>query len=386
MKVLIITNLFPNNMQPGKGIFNKHQFKALQKFCDIRIVSPLAWFPLMPKKTQSFIKRIVDEETIDGINVVHPRYFMVSKIGRYIHGYLYYWGIKKSVERIRKEFSFDAVFATWAYPDAFAGVIVAKKYDCPLIVKVHGTDINVLPNYYWQKKMIQSSLNFADKIISVSRLLKVKMEALGIKGEKIELISNGVDKAIFKPMNQKDCRKKLSLSNAHQHILFVGNLVPIKGIRYLVEAMKDVPGDYILHVIGEGTEFQLLQDKINEWNISKKIIFHGRVDHPMIPEWLNAVDVLCLPSLNEGCPNVVLESLSCQTPVVGTNVGAIPDFVDDDSKGRIVEPLNAQLLAKAIQDVIQNKSDKNSAMDQKINSWHDNAQKVNDIIGEVCLS
>ena len=122
MKILIITNLFPNQWQPEKGIFNKQQFLHLSRLCELRVVAPLPWIPRLPTLNQ-----VAQEEIIEGIKTYHPRYFLTPKIGRSFYGYFFYLGIHNMIERIYNEFNFDVILATWAYPDAYAASLISQK-------------------------------------------------------------------------------------------------------------------------------------------------------------------------------------------------------------------------------------------------------------------
>jgi teichuronic acid biosynthesis glycosyltransferase TuaC len=369
MKVLAITNLFPNQKEPGRGVFNKQQFIPLSKLCELRVVAPLPWTPI----------DLVKEETIDGIQTYHPRYLVIPKIGRMRMGQSFYDGIKNTIQEISKEFDFDVILGTWAYPDAYAASLIAKKLSKPLIVKVHGTDINLGIEQSWRRKKITEALENAKHVIAVSSGLKEKIIGLGINSEKIAVIPNGVNAQVFFPQDKMACRKALGLSKDIKYILFVGNLVTVKGIKYLVDAMKALPNDVHLNIIGDGELKTSLEQLSSRLGVAQRVFFKGRVAHKEIATWINASNVLCLPSLNEGCPNVVLESLACQVPVVGTNVGGIPELIDTKQKGMIVPAQSPAQLADAIQKILEHPSEF-QIDSSSIASWEKTAQDVLNIL------
>lgn len=149
MRLLIITNLFPNRVEPDRAVFNKQQFLALKKYCDFKVVAPVPLFQYAPSELPL-------EEDVNNIRVFHPRYLVIPKICRSLYGWFYYWGIARMVRRIHALFPFDAILATWAYPDAFAAALLAKRLRKPLVIKVHGTDINVATQYFLRRQMIVS--------------------------------------------------------------------------------------------------------------------------------------------------------------------------------------------------------------------------------------
>lgn len=379
MKVLIITNLFPNNKQPGRGIFNKQQFCALAKLCDLKVVAPLPWTPKgIGGNRRSIFFDVIDEETINDIPVYHPRYFVTPKIGRVFYGFWFYFGITKKVREIYKNFKFDLVLATWAYPDAFGAALLAGLLKKPLIIKVHGSDINIT-TYFLRKKMIAWALGQAQKVVAVSEPLKQKIIEMGIAKEKIVVIPNGVNTQHFKPMDQRQCREHLHLSLDKKYVIFIGNLTPVKGVKYLIEAFQYLPKDIILNLIGDGELQAQLEQRVKELNFSDRINFIGRVSHDAVPYWMNAADIFCLPSLNEGCPNVVLEALACKTPVVATKVGAIPELLPTEDYGILTEPENSKMLAHSIQKALDKKWD---LLSDKItiSDWKTTAEKLFEIL------
>jgi glycosyltransferase involved in cell wall biosynthesis/peptidoglycan/xylan/chitin deacetylase (PgdA/CDA1 family) len=335
MKLLIITNLFPNKKEPTRGIFNKQQFFELAKLCELKVIAPVPWH-----KAQG----IPGREAIDGIDVYHPRYFMIPKIGRSLYGIFFFLGLIGTVRRIKQVFCFDSILATWAYPDGFAASLLARLLKKPLVIKVHGSDINISTRYFIRRKMIVWALNSSEKVIAVSAALKEEMVKIGVPSEKIVIVPNGVDAELFKPMDQAECRKKLELPLDKKIVLFVGNLVRVKGVEALVSAFADLRVSALLVLVGDGPLEGILRAKVKELNIKNRVIFAGRITHDAIRNYMNACDIFCLASLNEGCPNVALEAMACGKPVVATKVGGLPEIVTDET-GLLVEPQNVSALA-----------------------------------------
>ena len=367
MKILVITNLFPNNKEPGRGVFNKQQFLSLSKYCEVKVVAPVAWLSKSVKET----------EIIDGLEVFHPKLFAVPFITRLINGFLFYFGIKKLVLEIQKNFDFDVILVTWAYPDAFAASLLSSSIKKPLIVKVHGTDINVLSRSFLKRLMIKIALKKAEKIVSVSNNLKERMVSFGVDEDKIVLVQNGVDKDKFKSIDKIECMERLGLDKEKKYVLYVGNLVPIKGVSSLINAFKDVDKNAELNIIGDGVLLSVLKQKVESLGLKNRINFVGRVNHEEIPYWMNSSDVLCLPSINEGCPNVVLESLACGLRVAVSKVGSNPDIIDSKDKGILFESRDMGGISKAINTILK----ENIKFDSySILSWDENARKVYELI------
>ncbi len=366
MKVLVVTNLFPNRKEPVKAMFNQQQIAALKHHAEVKVVAPLPAFRYSGKEVPAV-------DTVNGLEVYYPRYLVIPKILRCLHGISLFLSLRRIAGKIRRSFEFDVIYATWAYPDAFAAALTARRLVKPLAVKVHGTDINMGLQYKLRRIMIKYALNRAEHVVAVSRSLKAKLTALGIEPAKIGYMPNGVDTGLFRPMDKVECRHRLSLTTHSRHVLCIANLVPVKGVRYLIEAFLNLPGDICLDIIGDGPLRRDLEALSVSLNIKERVCFHGRKPHDEIPLWMNAADAYCLPSLNEGCPNVLLEAMACGVPVVAARVGGVTDLVTRGEQGLVVEPGDPGALTKALRDVCGWKVDRDSlAKTVEAMSWREN--------------
>lgn len=379
MKILAVTNLFPNSREPGRGIFNRQQFHELAKLGELRVVAPLPW---VPPFWGSVHREVPAQEVIDGITVYHPRHLVTPKTGRRFYGQWYYQSIRPVVLALRREFCFDLIFATWAYPDCYGASILAAEISVPLVARVHGTDINEGVRHPVRRALMKQAFDRAAVVVANSAGLKSGVEALGIPPKKIRVLPNGVDTRLFRPLDRKECRQQLNWAPGKSHILFIGNLVEIKGVSHLLKALaRSRPDNAVLHVVGSGNLEASLKREAVALDLGDTVIFHGRQPHQDMPRWLAAADVLCLPSINEGCPNVILEALACGTPVAASRVGAIPDLVDTPDKGRLFPPENPEAIAAAIDDVFK-QNRRGVRPDFKAISWNENARQLFEIFKE----
>src|SRR5690606_6819819 len=178
-------------------------------------------------------------------------------------------------------------------------------------------------------KQIIEAMSFADRILSVSEDLKLHIVNLGIDKNKVHVVPNGVDTDKFKPAGKAHARSILNLPRDKNIVLFVGALRKIKGVDYLIEAAHSfVDKDTYLFMVGRDDGLKKnLEKRAHELKIANYIKFTGPVNHEDIPLWISASDILVLPSLSEGRPNVILEALACEVPVVATDVGGIPELM-----------------------------------------------------------
>lgn len=354
LKILIITNLFPNNKEPNRGIFIKQEALELSKLCEIQVIAPIPWVPFslrfLPQWSTN--AQIKDQEIIENITTYHPRWLVIPKILRSLYGLLLFFSLLRTVRKIKRSFNFGIIYGHWIYPDGFACVLLARIFKVPVILHALGCDINQYSKFFLRKIQIAWSLKNADKIISVSNALKEKMCSLGTFEKKIHVIANGVDSCLFKPMAKQECRKLLGLPQNLKIILFIGSLEIVKGAEYLIDAFQKVNSEYGLPVnlvlIGKGPSEKTIREKIAFYKQKSSVTLAGEINHNKIPLWMNAADVFCLPSIREGMPNVILEALSCGKPVVASSVGGIPELVTSSDYGILFPPGDSSILAKSL--------------------------------------
>lgn len=352
MKLLIVTNLFPNAVEPGRGVFNQQQFASLPRGWSLTVVAPLPWTPILAWLPQPAAWRrlagIPSQETIGGLTVHHPRYLVVPKAGRWLSGRTFFSGVWPLLKRLHEANRFDAILATWAYPDVCGTALAASRLGLPLVAKVHGSDVHIAERSGWRGRAIRKAMARCVEVVSVSAALKGTLMSFGVPEAKIRVIPNGVDTDRFHPMDRREARMQLSLPLEGRRVVFVGNLVPVKGLPVLLQAMTELPADVTLSLVGDGTQRAELDALIKRLGLVGRATLVGRVPHAAIPLWLNAADLFCLPSVSEGCPNVVIEALACGRPIVASRVGGIPELLQDERCGLLVAPNDPAALAAAL--------------------------------------
>ncbi|MBN2089693.1 glycosyltransferase family 4 protein [candidate division KSB1 bacterium] len=384
MKILIISKIFPNSLEPHFGTFVFDETKALSKIHEVQVVAPIPWFPEVKFfKTWYKYSQMPMHEFIENIPVYHPTYLVTPKIGRMFYGYFLQQGLKKTIEEIHSQFKFDLILVHYAYPEGLAAAYFSKKYNCPLVLKIHGSDINIDVNYWGRRIGVIKALNAAHVIFAVSEALKRKIVTLGIPSTKIQRLYNAVD-AGFTVQDQTLCRQQLNLLPDKKYILFVGNLIPIKGISNLIEAFHQylIEGnsDVNLLLIGTGPLRSFLQQKIENLNLEDRITLVGARPHAEIPIWMNACDLLCLPSYNEGFPVTLIEARACGLPFVASCVGGIPELVTTTDSDLLVPPGDINALGMALKQKLSGLKSSPSVRISRFNrTWKDVAEEMTEV-------
>ncbi len=388
MRVLIITNLFPNAVQPQRGLFNKQQAVGLARACPVTVVAPVVWVPKIAKIFKhpwASLAHVPAHETIEGIEVYHPRYLAIPVLSRPFNGLLYFLGIRGIVRRLETTFRFDRILATWAYPDVVASTWIAQQHRVPIIARLHGSDVHVYANGPWRRRAVRAALQRCHAVIAVSEAMQAELVRWGIPARKIAVIPNGVDEERFTMQDRAACRRALELPMDGQVVLFVGNLVPVKGTAFLVDAfhryVKASREPVTLAIVGDGPDAPSLRRQVAALGLQQMVRFPGARSHEEIAQWLNAADVLCLSSVSEGCPNVVLEALACGTPVVGTRIGGVPERIRDGDNGYLAPPQDAAGLARALARALSTTWDRVRIQASVAgDSWSANVRRVADLL------
>jgi glycosyltransferase involved in cell wall biosynthesis len=218
----------------------------------------------------------------------------------------------------------------------------------PKILHCHGLDVQFLRRY-WISRVLMKRLT--DYYIAISRQMTNEMVGLGISRDRIFYVPNGVDVNLFKPYGSK----KDNL------LLFVGRVKANKGVHVLVKALRYIEKPVQLAIIGPMDNnyrpyiLGLIEDENRRGK--HKIRYLGQMDNTNIVKWYQKASLFVLPSFNEGFPVTILEALACETPVVATPVGGIPEIVENYNTGILTPRNDPAALANAIQHFLENKDD-----------------------------
>ena len=353
MRVLAVTNLYPNPLQPHRATFNRHQLRLLGLRHPLRVIAPVAWTDELAL-ARAGGGRLARAVTLDGLPVEHPRYYFPPKVGRGLYGHCFAASVRGAFRRAVREFAPGVVFAPWAYPDGWAAVRLARRAGLPVVVQVHGSDVKLLDQFPTRRRRTAEALTGADGVIAVSRDLRDRVVGLGVPADRVTVIYDGVDPQVFHPGDQTSARAAANLPGgwpAAPVLLFVGNLVAVKGIDVLLRALASLDSQARLVVVGAGPERDPLARLAGELGVADRVTFLGSLPQAVLPDWYRAADLFVLPSRSEGVPNVLLEASACGTPWVATRVGGIPEMPGHASR-RLVPPDNPEALATAIADAL----------------------------------
>lgn len=375
MRILTISSLYPNNKDIKHGIFVETRLRHLVKdFPDVHptVIAPVPWFPFSSKKFGEYAKfsGVVDKEIRNGIEVHHPKYLVIPKVGMYLTPLFMSWAISKTLKKLAHtarhsepttrhsgdvlgrnppSLPFDLIDGHYFYPDGVAIAKVATKYNIPFTCTARGTDINLIPQYPTALKMIQKVFKQASHMMTVCQALKDEMLTLGAPENKVTTLRNGVDLDLFKPSDEnQQAAMKVELGIENQLVMSVGWLIERKGHYLVIDAIKQLENT-TLAIAGNGPDQEKLEQQVKKLGIQDKVLFLGALPQPELNKWFNAADATVLASCREGWANVLLESMASGTPVVATKVWGTPEVVTCAEAGVLVERTIESIRAGLIQ-------------------------------------
>jgi glycosyltransferase involved in cell wall biosynthesis len=199
-----------------------------------------------------------------------------------------------------------------------------------------------------QAKQEEAMAKKASLIVAVSKYSRDKiLEHYTVEEGKIRIIPNGVDVEKFKPTNTADSKRQFNLGK-EPTVLFVGSIVPRKGLPYLVEAAKKVvkqQANTKFVIVGDGPLRKQLDESLNASGLIGNFVFLGNLKENQLPAVYGAADVFVLPSIQEGQGIVLLEAQACGKPVIAFGEGGVYEAVRDKETGFLVELGNSEGLA-----------------------------------------
>lgn len=349
MKVLLLVSGFPSIKNPNKGSFNLTTAKLLRTKHDVSILQIRAWKP--PRK-------FITYSTFESFEIVHVS-FPLFKLWGVNSVFLNHFFLRLLINfNKRKMPKSDIIHSVGAGLTSFGASIIAKILNNPLIIQYTGSDVNFYLSKYKNKKEIKSYIKSANYHVFNSDQLKTIFSELfpGIKNKKviyrgINLIENrNIDKKEKKPV-----------------ILYLGGLTSddfgrypnnLKGGVTLLKAWKRLDSSENLSNIkllfgGPNSRRYLDFLNISKLNYPNSFEIIHELSKLEVKKYMEKSNIVIIPSLFEGLPNVAFEALAFGNMVIGSNVGGIPEVINDQC-GILIEPNNEDEIIKVIKYIIQN--------------------------------
>jgi glycosyltransferase involved in cell wall biosynthesis len=245
----------------------------------------------------------------------------------------------------------DHIHAHFVDRAATVALVVSRLLDIPYSVTAHANDIYVNPVLLEQKL---SAAKFVATCTAYNKEHLSQVDGVHLNG-KLHCIYHGLDLEDYQP-GSRDCREKVLLTA-------VGQLKEKKGFSYLLKAcrlLKERGYVFSCQIIGEGPLRGELERQIGAFSLGEEVILRGALPYEEVMREYNGSDIFVLPCIigangdRDGIPNVILEALAMELPVVSTRHLSIPEVIEDGVNGLLVPPADetalADVLAKLLND------------------------------------
>jgi len=355
IRTLLFSTLYPSSTRPTHGIFVETRLRELLRGGGVhtKVMAPVPWFHSTNSGHGEYARMAATpaRETRNGIDVLHPRYLVLPRVGMNLAPALLAAASVRPIRRLIDEgFDFDLIDAHYYYPDGVAAAWLARHFGKPVTITARGTDLNLIPQHRLPRSMIQWAARRADASIGVCAALVDVLRSWGVDPARLHVMRNGVDLERFHPLPLQQMRAELSIEGAPV-LLSVGHLVERKGHHLAIDALRALlathPSARLL-VVGDGEERARLQTHATALGVAARVTFAGAVPNEELARWYSAADVLILASSREGWANVLLEAMACGTPVVATRIWGTPEVVASNDVGVLVDERNGQSIAHAL--------------------------------------
>jgi len=254
----------------------------------------------------------------------------------------------------------DVTVTFFGIPSGPVGLALKLMYGIPYLVSLRGGDVPGFQPYdlaFYHRLLggtIKGLWRRSAGVVANSDGLKALVQK-SAPDQPVLVIPNGVDVSRFRPVETPSEDRAVRVG-------FVGRLVHQKGVDVLLKAVAllDPALPFVVDIVGDGAERQELESLGASLGVAHRVRFLGWKSSEELPELYRCMDVLALPSRDEGMPNVVLEAMATGLPVVATKVAGTEELVHDGETGLIVPPEDHQALAEALRRAVTDRETRTS--------------------------
>ncbi len=359
-RLLTFSTLYPNACQPTHGIFVETRLRHLLATGAVQstVLAPVPFYPRWLPGPHEWRRRalVPNRERRHGIDIAHPRYLVIPKLGMSVAPLLLYRASLPAARRlIAAGTPVDLIDAHYVYPDGVAAVRMGQTLGLPVVITARGSDVTQLPDFARPRRQITWAIARADALIAVSAALAERLVELGAHPDRVRVLRNGVDTTLFRPADRATARADLRLDGPT--LVSVGYLIPRKGHDRTLTALASLPGVTLL-LVGEGPERAALEALARRLGVSDRVRFLGAKPQGELPRFYTAADAMVLASSREGWANVLLESMACGTPVVASPIPGNPEVVQAREAGLIAATNTSEGIAEAVRDLLASPPDR----------------------------
>jgi glycosyltransferase involved in cell wall biosynthesis len=339
---------------------------VLAREADVRVFYPNASYPSLLKPHSRSYDKLDASYCPPDVKASYYDYLALPLVSRPFNGCM---AARVLLPEVRG-FAPNLIFSCFLNPDGYAALKIGRTLAVPVVAMSIGSDINRIGDPI-SAMHTRTVLREADFLVTVSGDLRNKAVAMGAAPEKTRAVINGCDLSVFHSRDRREARQQLHIDSAAEAVVYIGRMDVKKGLRELVEAAASLHpkrANLQVFLIGEGPDRPIVESAIQAHNATAYIHALPGCAFDDVAVWMAAADLVTLPSYMEGCPNAVLEALASGRPVVATNVGGIPEIMNDEC-GRLVSSRSPAELAQAFVSVLDRTWDAKAISARGSRSW-----------------
>ena len=328
-------------------------------------------YPTEKNRTnQIFIKNLVDELYKQSVepdvyyNVIYNYWGSASNrkgvLANLLKYSVFFLGLSRLIFKMRK---YDVLNPHGVMLSGYSAILLKRLFHIPVVLHIHGGDLNIYSSSsYLYKNIYDATVSESDKIIVNSNDIKNKLLSLtGVIEDKVTVLSPGVSYDIFYPIDFKKLKSHQNSYNIDPNnivLFFAGNAIKRKGLDILLTALSHLQIEQLnkitLIICSNGPEVEKTRNRLNQIpNLNNSTIFLNKVSQSELNILYNIATLFIFPSREEPLGLVGLEALACGTPVIGSNVGGIPEYINSDN-GYLFDPNKPKDLSRIIGSLIDN--------------------------------
>lgn len=353
----MISHIYPSRADSVYGSFVHSQVRALQQQgCDVLVLAPTAMAPFPLYVIKGKWRRFHDtprQDKYQGVDVVYPRIVRTPGAALFeLSGLNYYYALKQRVMAEHQRQPFALIHAQVAYPDGWAAARLARDLDLPLVLTLHGQELQKIVNWSAKLKgLVQDTLAQATAVIVPSAKMQALARKHGVEDEKLHLVYNGLD-----PLPEAELPRKIKEKiEGKQVLLSVGRLEREKGFQYNLEALgilKDQHPNLVYLLVGDGAYRSKLEELVQSLDLEDRVIFAGFQPRENVGAYYANSHVFSMPSKDESFGIVYLEAMAAGLPVIGGQGEGIAPLLEENVLGRLVKHGDTADLATQISELL----------------------------------
>ncbi len=339
-KVLFITAWYPTPAQPVWGVFVREHAKAVQLYDDVAVLHCLLPDPALPQPT--WTEREIDPALTEGIPT-YRAWYRAEPVSKTAY-FRFLQSVRRAYQVIISEGFRPDVLHAHIYEAGVAAVLLGKRHRLPVVIT---EQFSAFPRRLLSRhKVLKARWAFgqADRVLPVSAALQTSIEQYGIHA-RFRRVPNVVDAGLFTPPSTP-CPPHDPI-----RLLFVGSLIPLKGVGFLLDALAQVQRqrqDWCLDLVGDGQDRAAFERQAADLGLAPQVTFHGWKTKTEVAGFMRQADLFVLPSLWDNMPCVIVEAMASGLPIVASDIGGIPEMVDAPVIGALAPPGDAGALAAVL--------------------------------------